>query len=153
MNFTHTVDYVDTEKFMGKWYVWAGRTTFLEKNCYSSTETYTWNKEKERIDISFNCRKGDFDGALRSIPQKAWIENKTTQAHWKVQPWWPLKFDYLIIDLDPNYEWTAIGVPNGAYLWIMGRNPIASDQQINQILKRIQTLEYPVEKVKRVPQR
>jgi apolipoprotein D and lipocalin family protein len=152
MNFKHTVEHVDIPKFMGTWYVWAGRTTFLESGAYSSIEKYTWNDKDERIDIDFTFHKGSFDGNLKSIPQKAWIFNKMTNAHWKVQPFWPFKLDYLVIDLDSDYQWTAIGVPSGAYLWIMGRVPVVSDKELNQIIDRVKSLGYPVEDVVRVPQ-
>ena len=153
LNFKHTVKHVDIPKFMGAWFVWAGRTTFLERDAHSSIEKYTWNEKEQRIDVDFTFRKDSFDGKEKRFPQKAWIYNTTTNAHWKVQPFWPLKFDYLIIDMDPDYKWTAIGVPSGAYLWIMGRAPIASDEQIAEIVQRIKNLGYPVNDVIRVPQR
>jgi apolipoprotein D and lipocalin family protein len=52
---------------------------------------------------------------------------------------WPLKFDYLIVALAPDYSWTAIGVPNGEYLWIMARdyrNPQATIEQAVLELKK-----------------
>jgi apolipoprotein D and lipocalin family protein len=153
MNYSHTVSHVDIPRFMGSWYVWAGRTTFIERGAYGSIEKYTWNAQEDRIDVDFTFHKGSFDGDLKSHPQKAWIEDKTTNAHWKVQPFWPLKFDYLVIDLDVDYQWTAIGVPNGSYLWIMGRTPVVSDEQLAGIIDRLKTLGYPVDGVVRVPQR
>ena len=117
-----TVNYVDMPRFMGDWYVLGGRFTYLEKEVHNALENYTWNNEKKRIDIAFHYNKGSFDGDKKSIPQKGWIEDEKTNAHWKVQPLWPLKFDYLVVDLDPEYHWTAIGVPDQKYLWIMARD-------------------------------
>lgn len=153
MNFKKTVKWVEVPKFMGTWYVWAGRTTFLERGAYSSVEKYTWNSAEDRIDVDFTCRKDGFDGKLKSYPQKAWIVNKASNAEWEVQPFWPLKFGYLVIALEPNYNWTAIGVPNGAYLWIMGRVPVVSDAQLAEILEHVKSLGYPTQDVERVPQR
>lgn len=153
LNYNHTVAYVDMPKFMGAWYVWAGRTTFLEKDGYASIEKYTWNEKEQRIDVDFTCHKKSFDGKLVSYPQKAWIENTKTNAHWKVQPMWPFKFDYLVIDLDENYTWTVIGVPSGSYVWIMGRVPVVSDEDLAHIVGRIEKLGYPIQDIKRVPQR
>jgi apolipoprotein D and lipocalin family protein len=152
LNFKHTVNYVDIPKFMGPWYVWAGRTTYFEKGAHRSIEEYTWNKEKSQIDINFTYHKDSLTGPLKSMPQKAWIENTTTNAHWKVQPFWPLKFDYLVVDLDLDYKWTVIGVPSGSYVWIMGRTPLVSEAKLAEIIQRIQKLGYPVENIVRVPQ-
>jgi apolipoprotein D and lipocalin family protein len=152
VKYNKTVDHVDIPKFMGTWYVWAGRTTFLEKGAHNSIEIYTWNEKKERIDIDFKFRKDSFDGPVKEIPQKAWIYNNETNAHWKVQPFWPLKLDYLVIALSPDYEWTAIGVPNTKYLWIMGRTPNVSDQQLSEITQKLDALGYPTENILRIPQ-
>lgn len=60
-----TVASVDINKFMGKWYVLGGRFTSFEKDVYNGTETYSWNNEKEQIDISFKYNKGSLDSTLR----------------------------------------------------------------------------------------
>jgi apolipoprotein D and lipocalin family protein len=148
-----TVDYVDTSRFFTKWYVIAGRLTSMEEGAHNATETYTWNAKKKRIDIDFKFRKDDFNGPIKSIPQKGWIHNETTNAHWKVQPFWPLKMDYLVIALDQDYEWTAIGVPNEDYLWIMATTPYMSDEQLSQIIQQLDDLGYSTRSVNRVPQK
>jgi apolipoprotein D and lipocalin family protein len=117
-----TVQAVELNRFMGDWYVLAGRFTFLEKDVHNGLETYTWNQGKERIDIAFTYNQGSLDGPKKSLPQKAWVQDKQTNAHWKVSPLWPFKFDYLIVALDKDYRWTAIGVPDQKYLWIMARD-------------------------------
>lgn len=150
--YSKTVESVDLQKFMGKWYVWSGRTTFLETGAHNAIEIYTWNEAEKRIDVDFSFRKDSFDGVLKKLPQKAWIENKQSNAHWKIQLFWPFKADYLVIALDKDYQWTAIGVPSGDYLWIMGRKPIATDEEISKITRQVEALGYPVENVSRIPQ-
>lgn len=68
-----------------------------------------------------------------------------------MQPFWPLKLDYLIIALDPDYQWTAIGVPNQRYLWVMARSPHMADKKLGSILEGIKQTGYKVKDVKRVP--
>ncbi len=46
-----TAEKAEINKFMGEWYVLAGRFTFLEKDVHNGLETYSWNQEKERIDV------------------------------------------------------------------------------------------------------
>jgi len=142
---------VDLQKFMGKWYVVAGRFTFLEKNVHNALEVYNWNEEKKRIDISFTYHQGDFRGPIKSIPQKGWVVDQLTKSHWKVSPFWPLKLDYFILDLDENYRWTAIGVPNQKYLWIMTRSNIVNLDEIQMIINRLINKGYKVDKIVYVP--
>ncbi len=151
--FTQTSTPVEISKFMGKWYVITGRTTYLEQGAHNAVEIYTWNKDKERIDIDFTYRKDSFEGKQKSLPQKAWIVDSVTNAHWKVQPFWPLKFDYLILAVDAEYTWTAIGVPGGKYLWIMARTPTLAPEKMDEILRQLNAIHYPVDKLVPVPQR
>ena len=83
-----TVEYVEMDRFMGEWYVLAGRFTMFEKDVHNGVEIYKWNEKKQRIDISFDYNQGSFDGKKKSLPQKGWIYNKETNAHWKVSPLW-----------------------------------------------------------------
>lgn len=145
-----TVDHVDRDKFMGTWYVQAGRFTALEKDPFNAKETYSWNEKKNQIDIDFSFNKGSLKGPVKEIPQTAWIENKNSNAYWKVRPFWPLKFDYLIIALDPDYQWTAIGVPNQAYLWIMSRKPQFSKEQVLEIITKLKRSGYKTEDIQYV---
>lgn len=152
-NFNKTVDYVDMDRFMTNWYVIAGRLTSLEDGAHNAVEKYKWNSEKNRIDIDFTFRKNSFDGKKKAIPQKGWIHNEKTNAHWKISPLWPLKFNYLIIDLAEDYSWTVIGVPSQKWVWIMAKNWSMSDDELNMILKRLESMGYSAADVKRVPQK
>jgi apolipoprotein D and lipocalin family protein len=68
-------------------------------------------------------------------------------------PLWPLKFDYLVIALDPDYQWTAIGVPSGSYLWTMGREPLVSEEKLAEIIGELDDVAYPTNDIVRVPQK
>jgi len=151
VDYTKTVPHVDLNKFMKKWYVIAGRFTFLESGAHNSVEEYTYNSEQERIDINFYFNKGSFDGEVKRIPQKAWIENKQTNAHWKVSPFWPLKFDYLVVALADDYSWTAIGVPGQNYLWIMADRPNVGQEELNAMIEQVKQTGYKVEPIEIVP--
>ncbi len=145
--YNKTVDFVDMERFMGDWYVVAGRFTALEKNVFNAVESYTWNENAKRIDISFNYNKGSLTGPVKSIPQKGWIYNKETNAHWKVSPFWPLKLDYLVIGLAADYDWTVIGVPNEKYVWIMSRNPHLPKETIQTIIDELDRNGYNTKRI------
>lgn len=150
--FLKTVPHVDLKKFMAKWYVIAGRTTLLERNAFNSIERYVWNENKIQIDIEFSCRKGSFTGKMKRVPQRGWVENTKTNAHWKVQPFWPLKFDYLIIALAEDYSWTAIGIPSQRYLWIMAKEPHLSESKLSEIIRDLARIGYDTHGVQKIPQ-
>lgn len=146
-----TVKKLNLDDFMGDWFVQAGRFTPLETQVHNALETYVWNDKKSRIDISFTYNKGSLNGPLKSIPQKGWVHNKNTNAHWKVSPLWPLKFHYLVVALCPDFSWTAVGVPKKNFLWIMTREKIISNQKLNAIILEVKKANYPIENLTLVP--
>jgi apolipoprotein D and lipocalin family protein len=149
--FTKTVNYVDLPKYMGTWYVHAGRFTPLEREVTNSIEKYTWNQDREIIEIDFTYNKGSFSGKRIALPQTGRVINSETNAHWKVSPIWFLQFDFLIIALDQDYQWTAIGVPDQSYLWIMTRSPSIESQELETIIKEVAKTGYDVDQLIYVP--
>jgi apolipoprotein D and lipocalin family protein len=154
--FTKTVEEVNLDRYLGTWYVIANRPTMFETDAYNATETYSLNQQIQKIDVDFRYKKGGFNGAEKTVPQTAWVQNKKTNAHWKISPWtWLpfINFDYLILDLDINYQWTVVGVPNQKYLWVMSRQPHMTDDLLLKILDRIKISGYNISDVNRVPQK
>ena len=152
-SYMKTVDYIDMTRFMTSWYVIAGRLTSFEDGAHNAIEKYTWNEKEKRVDVDFTMNVGSFDGKIKSIPQKAWVYNKDTNAHWKISPFWPLKLNYLIVDIAEDYSWTVVGVPGQEWVWIMAQDWNMSDEKLGMILKRVSEKGYSVDKVNRVPQK
>lgn len=148
----NTVERVEIPKFMGVWYVIASIPTSFEEGAFNAVETYTWNAEKERIDIDFRFRKDGPNGPEKVIPQKGFIYNQTTNAEWRIQPFWPLKFAYLVVDLAADYSDTIIGVPNRKYVWIMARTPKIAEARYAVLVEKVRSLGYDVTQLKKVPQ-
>lgn len=137
---------------MGKWYVIANIPTFIEKGAHNAVETYTWNEKENRIDVNFEFRKNSFEGEKKNYPQKAFIHDKTSNAEWRIQMFWPLKFPYLVMDLATDYSYTVVGVPNRSYVWIMARTPTLPEATYQDILKRIEAQHYDTTLIQKVPQ-
>jgi apolipoprotein D and lipocalin family protein len=145
-----TVPYVDVKNFMGKWYVIASIPTFIDQNAFNAVETYTWNADKNRIDVDFKFNQNSFDGELKSYPQKAWIYNEKTNAEWRIQLFWPLKFAYLINDLAADYSYTVITVPDRKNVWIMARKPYLPEDVYQSIIQKLQQQSFELKDLKKV---
>ena len=148
-----TVQNVDIPKFMGKWYVIANIPTFIEKGAHNATETYTWNEKENRIDVDFRFNKDSFTGEEKAYPQKAFIYDQKSKAEWRIQPFWPLKFAYLVMDVAPDYSYTVIGVPNRGHVWIMARTPTLDEATYNKIVKQIEAEHFDIKQLEKVPQK
>jgi apolipoprotein D and lipocalin family protein len=147
MDYKRTASEVNIPRFMGKWYVIAGRFTFLESDAYNSTELYVWNEGESRIDVTFSYNKDSLTGERKSMHQKAWVEKGSNGAWWKISPFWPIKMDYLVLDVDPDYQWCAVGVPNQNYLWIMHREQNPERSQIEAVIAGLKERKYRTDKL------
>jgi len=140
-----TVESVDLERFMGKWFVIALVPNMIEKGATNSSDTYVLNKDGT-IDITYNAIK---DGKQRQIKQKGTVVNKTSNAEWTIQmrkPFVPfMKFPFKIVYVDKNYEFMAVGYPKNSMGWIMGRSTKVSDQDYKKIMSALVELGYTEE--------
>ena len=147
-----TADYVEINRFMGKWYVIANIPTFIEKNAFNAVETYRQN-EDGTIATTFQYNKGGFDGELVEYHPVGTIVDKKSNAIWKMQFIWPFKADYRVMHIDEDYSITVIGRTKRDYVWIMARTPEVSDEMLQKMLEIVQQAGYDPNQVQIVPQR
>ena len=146
-----TVDYVDLDRFMGKWYVIANIPTFLEKDAYNAVETYTMNDDGT-IDTEFTFRKGGFDGELKDFNPKGFVKDTESNALWGMRFIWPIKADYRIVYLDDDYSRTVIGRQKRDYVWIMARTPTIPEEDYEEIIEFVDSIGYDTSEIQKVPQ-
>ena len=117
-----TVDNVDIKRFMGAWYVIACIPTFIETDAYNGVETYTLLPDGT-VDTVFTFNKGGFDGPLKRYNPRGFIVDTVNNSTWGMQFIWPIKAEFLITHLTPDYTQTVIGRNKRDYVWIMARTP------------------------------
>jgi len=146
------VSNVDLPRYMGDWYVIANVPYFAERNCYDSIESYAL-RDDGKIDNWFTCRKKSFDAPLkRKSNAVATVKDSRTNAVWTVKFFGIFRAKYLILDLDPNYQWVAVAHPSRRYGWIMARSKTLDGTQYQKLLHAFAAQGYDPEKFKRVPQ-
>ena len=135
---------------MGKWQGISIIPNWIEKNPYNAIEEYSFN-EKGFINVKYTFNDGGFNGKKRILKQKAFIKNTITNSEWKIQPVWPIKFPYFIIDLGSDYSYTVIGYPNRKLLWIMSRTKEISDQNFKSINQNLLKQGYDLDLIIKIP--
>ena len=143
---------VDLHRFMGDWYVLANIPTFLEKGAHNAVENYQMNADGS-IAIKFTFHKNGFDGELKTLRMTGTVVEGTSNAEWKVSPFWPLRFPYYTIDLDPDYKWVIVATPNRGYLWIMARESSLPGSQLNELIEKMVARGFAREAIQIVPQK
>lgn len=149
--FQRVVERMDIDKFLGPWYVIALLPSFLEKDGVNGIETYSLDA-KGNIKVEYILYKGSPTGKKKIMHQKGWIVDKETNTEWLVQPLWPLKLPYLIIELADDYRYTVVGTNNYKYVWIMARKPVLSTEDYQDILARLKVRGYNIDDIHLMPQ-
>ncbi|MBN2279224.1 MAG: lipocalin family protein [Candidatus Marinimicrobia bacterium] len=143
----NTVKSLDISKFMGDWYVLAVIPNFIEEGATNGIESYALDN-KGNVNIEYTFRK---NGKTKTMKARGFVQDGTN-AFWKVQFLWPVKLPYLVIDLDENYQYTVIGVPNRKFVWIMAREPQIDEYIYQNILNKLEKTGYDVKLIKPMQQ-
>lgn len=146
-----TVDYVDLERFGGRWFVIANIPTFLEKNAWNATEEYAL-RDADTIDTTFSYNKGGFNGPRKTWTPVATVRPGTGNAIWGMQFVWPFKAEYRVIWLNDDYSVTVIGRSQRDYVWIMAREPTIDSALRKQLEAFLLDEGYLLEDLRDVPQ-
>lgn len=146
----HTVDFVDLNRFMGKWYVIASIPTLLERDAYNGVEAYKL-AEDGTIETTFNFNKGGYDGPVKTYRPRGFVRDTESNAVWDMQFIWPFKAEYRVIYLNEDYSQTVIGRSKRDYVWIMARTPSIPDEDYSRILRFLEEQLYDIKELKKVP--
>ena len=145
------VTHVDLPRFMGNWYVIATIPTRFEKNAYDAVEVYTL-KPNGDVATSFHFREGSFDGKKKEIHSTGIVKPGSGNAVWGVQVFWPLKAQYIVAYLKDDYSQVIVARDARYYTWVMARTPTIPQADYDALLARVQSLGYPLDKIRKVPQ-
>ena len=146
-----TVERVDLDRFMGRWYVIANIPYFGERDAVDSRAIYR-PRDDGRMDDIFVYRDGTFDAPLEEREGVAWVVDETTNARWKVRFIWPFTFDYYILELDAEYQWVVVGHPSRDLAWIMARDKRLDESLYAELLGRLAGHGYDPQALEKVPQ-
>jgi apolipoprotein D and lipocalin family protein len=146
-----TVPHVDLPRYAGDWYVFAHIPYSLEKGKVGTLDRYVLRPDG-KMDNIFLFRRGSLSAPLEQWKGVAWVHNHETNAEWRVQFIWPFRLPYLIIDLDPDYQWSVVGYPNRKLAWVLSRKPVLDEATYQAILKRMAAQGYNPAHLAKVPQ-
>ena len=145
-----TVPHVDLRRFMGDWYVIANIPPFIEKDAHNSIENYRLEADGT-ISITFTYLDGEA-GKPKVLKSKGFVLDSKTNATWGVQFIWPIKADYRITYLAPDYGQTVVSREKRDWVWIMARTPTITAADYERLVAHVGAQGYDVTKLRRVSQ-
>lgn len=141
-----TVDYVDLNQYIGKWYEISSIPAWFQRKCVKNTAAEYRILDFGRIDVVNSCEKAD--GTRYVANGIAHVENKTTQAELSVSFVPLVSFfgwfagQYKVLALGANYEYSVVGEDSLKYGWILSRTPSLPRQTLIDLEKKITSLGY-----------
>ena len=147
-----TVEQLDLNRYMGKWYVIACIPTFIETEAYNAVETYRLEADGS-IDTVFTFNQGGFEGPLKRYNPRGFVRDPVNKSTWGMRFVWPFKAEFLVTQIDPAYTRTVVGRNNRDYVWIMARTPEIPAADYDHLVRELAAQGYDTAKLRRVPQR
>ena len=136
-----TVDQVDLERYLGRWYEIARFPNRFEEGCEGVTADYAM-RDDGLISVTNTCHKGSPDGQTEVAKGRARVVDEATNAKLKVSFFGPFWGDYWVIGLDEDYSLALVGEPEGRYLWILSRTPTISDDVRHAAINDLRQMGY-----------
>lgn len=145
-----TVAAVDLERYAGKWYEIASMPMFFQRNCVGDTTAEYTVRPDNTVGVNNRCRTKD--GSIDSVSGTATPVPGSNNAKLEVTFFSPIKGDYWIIGLDPEYRWAVVGAPSRKVLWILSRSPQLHKEDLNRAMASATAQGYTLEDLRFTPQ-
>lgn len=147
-----TVSNVDLNRYMGTWYEIARFPHSFEKDLVGVTATYRI-KDNGKVEVLNQGYKNTLDGKLKKAKGFAKVPDPNEPGRLKVYFFWPFGGDYLILDLDENYQWVLIGSNTRNYLWILSRTPQMPEAEYHRLVEKARLVGYDISRIELVEQK
>ena len=134
-----TVNSVDLNKYLGKWYeIYRLPNWFEDDDCVTVTAEYGL-RDDGGVSVLNTCHKASKKEEARGIAK---IVEGSSNSKLRVSFFRPFYGDYWILDLANDYSWVLIGEPAGKYFWILARDKKLSPDLEESLLVRAEKLGY-----------
>ena len=145
-----TVENLDLEKYLGRWFELARFPVIFEKGLVACEANYSLNQDGT-IRVQNTGRKGTVDGKLQVAAGKA----KPAGCNSKLNVWFyvPIAAPYWVIDIDEDYQWALVGDPARDFLWILCRTPTMDEELFQKIVAKGEAEGFDMTKLQRTPQK
>ena len=148
-----TVNKLELQKYLGKWYEIARYDHRFERGLVGVTAEYSIRRDG-KIKVLNSGYKKSLNRTFSQDIGKAKIPNPEKEpGKFKVYFFWIFYADYFVLELDDNYQWAVIGSSSDKYLWILSRTPQMEEQLYQGILDKIKGRGYDISTLIKVDQK
>jgi len=151
------IESLSVPRYMGTWYEIAKFPNKFQKDCVGDTTASYQLNEDGRVQVVNRCRTADgkidiAEGVARQLGGATSPKLKVRFAP-AVLSFIPMVWgDYWVIDLDKQYQLSAVSEPKREYLWILSRTPQVPPADYDALLARLAAQGLDVSRLERTPQ-
>jgi apolipoprotein D and lipocalin family protein len=142
---------VDLPLMYGRWYIVATVPNWFEKGMVAPRDYFSARPDGD-IEEDFYLRRGSFDAPEKHFVVHDWVRAGSGNAHWRVQIFWPIDLPFLVLDVDPDYQYALFGENDRSLGWIYARQPLLSEAKYQALLARFTALGYDASRFRKVVQ-
>ena len=136
--FPNTVEDLQVERYVGKWYQVASTNPRFQENCFCVTAEYSVIAEDE-LSVVNSCRLNSVEGELDIVEGTARIPNLSEKSKLNVN-FGGIRFpfpNYWVIEVGEAYEYAVVSSPFRNPIWILSREPSLPEATIEGIKSRL----------------
>ncbi len=142
-----TVQEVEIDRYIGKWYEIARIDNRFERDLVGVTAEYTLRSDG-RINVLNSGYKNTLEGKRKTASGVARIPDPSQPGRLQVTFFLWFWSDYLILDLDTkDYQYALVGSYSNDYLWLLSRTPSMDESIYQMLLNRASALGYDTSKL------
>jgi apolipoprotein D and lipocalin family protein len=142
---------VDLPRMYGSWYIVATIPNWFEKGMVAPRDSFSPRPDGD-IREDFHLRRGSFGAPEKHFIVHDWVRAHSNNAHWRVRVFWPIDLPFLVLDVDPDYQWVLFGEQDRSLGWIYSRQPAITESQYQALLVRFSALGYDASRFRKVIQ-
>jgi apolipoprotein D and lipocalin family protein len=142
-----TVQHVDLNRYMGKWYEIAAIPQYFQRRCVSDTTAEYKLLPTNRVQVYNSCETADrtriaSEGRAKVVDLQSNAKLKVTFTHLGNNYFYAFGGKYWITYLDSDYHYAIVGHPNRKYGWILSREPSLPQADLQSLVVELNMRSY-----------
>lgn len=138
----------DAGRYLGLWHEIAAIPAWFQKDCAAKV-TARYERAGDGLSVVNACLEAD--GARNVAEGRARFTGAPDVGGLEVTfvsvlgLWaWPIAGEYVVIALDPDYRWSAVGHPSRKYGWVLAREDMLAPEDLQHIADSFRAAGYDV---------
>jgi apolipoprotein D and lipocalin family protein len=146
-----TVDKVDLDRYLGRWYEIARLPNRFQDLCKSNVVATYSKAANGAIKVENRC-VNEAGEMKEAIGEARSVEVNNSKLEVRFAPswlaWLPLVWgDYWVLHLEPDYSLALVGSPDRQFLWVLSRSPSMDSTKLATLLGKAREQGFATEKV------